>query len=67
MRDSATADQAKRTLLDLFDELAPAEALTRAFVSERNGDRELAMMWIDIYREICADQARPQGSAIVRL
>lgn len=65
--DAALADQAKRTLVELYQDLAPSEALTRALVSERDGNRDVAVMWSCIYQSICAEEAKPLGSAIVKL
>lgn len=67
MLNSVTAAQAKQTLLDVYADLAPSEALTRALVCERNGDRQFALMWSDIYKALCADEHKPLGSEIVRL
>jgi len=65
--DASLADQAKRTLTEIYQDLAPSEALTRALVSERDGHREVAEMWVDVYQLICADEASPLGSKIVKL
>jgi len=61
------ADQAKRALVEIYQDLAPSEALTRALVSERDGNRETALMWTAVYREICNDESKPLGSPVVRL
>lgn len=65
--DALVADQAKRTLTEIYQELAPSEALTRALVSERDGHRDIAVMWVGVYQSICAEEALPLGSPIVKL
>lgn len=46
-------NQARDTLIEIFSDMAGAEALTRAMVKERAGEREEAMMWLDVYFLIC--------------
>lgn len=65
--DASLAEQAKRTLAEIYQDLAPSEALTRALVSERDGNRDIAAMWVAVYQSICADEASPLGSKIVKL
>lgn len=60
-------DQAKRTLVEIYRDLAPSEALTRALVAERDGNRDVALMWTAVYRKICDNESTPLGSPIVRL
>jgi hypothetical protein len=66
-KDVAFIDQATRTLVEIYQELACSEALTRALVSERDGNRDIAMLWVEVYQQICLDEAKPAGSAILNL
>lgn len=65
--DANLIDQARRTLVEVYQELASSEALTRALVSERDGHRDVATLWVEVYRQICRDDAEPSSSVIVRL
>ena len=65
--DVRLRESARKMLSDLFGDLAGSEALTRALVAERTEKREDADMWIDVYRLICAEESKDEGSPVVRL
>jgi len=44
-------------LQNVYGDQAPAEALTRALVSERTQDREMAEFWVEVFRASCRQQA----------
>jgi hypothetical protein len=46
-------NQACDTLMEIYSDMAAAEALTRAMIKERAGEREEAQMWCDVYVRIC--------------
>lgn len=50
-RDLVT--DAAHNLVQIFADMAPAEALTRALVSERCENRDMARLWVDVYLRCC--------------
>ncbi|MEP9372882.1 hypothetical protein [Mesorhizobium sp. KR1-2] len=46
-------EDAAHNLVQIFAEMAPAEALTRALVSERSENRDMARLWVDVYLRCC--------------
>jgi hypothetical protein len=44
--------------LQVYGDLAGSEAITRALVAERTGDRAGAIFWLDVFSEVVRDQAR---------
>lgn len=44
-----------------------SEALARALVCERNGDRHWVLMWIDVYQAMCAEELKSPALEVVRI
>ncbi|HWK15596.1 MAG TPA: hypothetical protein VNS02_14450 [Rhizobiaceae bacterium] len=49
MADRDLLADAVANLQDVWGDLAPAEALTRALVAERTENREMALRWTRVY------------------
>ena len=45
--------------LEIYGDLAGSEALTRALVAERNGNREKAQFWAKIYEAVIQHEIQP--------
>lgn len=54
---------AAHTLIEIFKELAAAEALTRALVNERTENRAEALFWTDVFRRCVECGGRDRASA----
>lgn len=51
--DSGPVRAAVLNLQNIYSDQAPAEALTRALVSERTQDRQMAAFWVEVYLAAC--------------
>jgi|EndMetStandDraft_4_1072995.scaffolds.fasta_scaffold105462_2 hypothetical protein len=60
-------DGARDTLVNVFGDMAGSEALTRALVAERTERRDQALIWLDVYRSICAAEHDSTNPEIVRI
>ncbi len=44
--------------LEIYGDLAGSEAITRALIAERTGERENAMFWLGIYKRVVDEEAK---------
>lgn len=51
--DSGAVRAAVLNLQNIYGDQAPAEALTRALVSERTQDRKMAEFWVEVFMASC--------------
>jgi hypothetical protein len=51
--DSGAVRAAVLNLQNIYGDQAPAEALTRALVSERTQDRNMAEFWVEVFLASC--------------
>lgn len=51
--DSGSVRAAVLNLQNIYSDQAPAEALTRALVSERTQDRKMAEFWVEVFLASC--------------
>lgn len=43
--------------LEMYGDLAASEAITRALVNERNGKRERAVFWVNVFNNIVNEKS----------